>query len=223
MLAAGPVIQSTQGNSKAGLGNYPVHLPSTFWLTLTAWFSQVNCEEPMLREFKSATRMKWASVEIRIFVGKEKMRYLLRKRNVLTSYCPDKNISIEHAFILLCDKNDLLQARMLFPSITIRAFRRRTDWPVVCQIKPQNDKISFQKKRRASDPIFTSPLRLEELQDTPQNHTCGESRVPVWRSSLGTTWKTSLKFSKNSNSEQTWSLNLFTALNRNCIWLLNSI
>lgn len=205
MLPAGSLIQSTQGNSKAGSGNYPVHLPSTFWLTLPAWCSQVNCKEPTLRDFKRATRTKWASVEIRNFVGKQKMRYLLRKRNVFTLYCPDKNISIEHAFILLCDKNGLLQARMLFPSINIRAFRRRTDWPVIGPIKPQNDTVSFLKKiknsKNASDPIFPSPLRLEELQDTPQNHTRGESRVPMWQSSLGTTQKTFLKFSKSSNSE----------------------
>lgn len=90
-------------------------------------------------------------------------------------------------------------------------------------VKPNPKMISFLKKRHASHPTFPSPLRPEELQDTPQNCTHGESRVPVWQSSLGITWKIFLRFSKNSNSEWTWDLNLLTALNSNWIWLLNSI
>lgn len=61
---------------------------------------------------------------------------------------------MEHGFILLCDKNGQPQARMLFPSIIIRL--QKKDWLTSdLQTIPQNNTISFLKKRHASDP--TSP------------------------------------------------------------------
>lgn len=80
-------------------------------------------------------------------------------------------------------------------------------------VKPNPKTIrGFLKKKHASDPIFPSPLRPEELQDTPQDCRRGESRVPVRQSLVGTTWKIFLKFSKISNSEWTWNLYIYSLL-----------
>lgn len=110
---------------------------------------------------------------------------------------------------------------MLFPNIIIRAFRRRTDWSVICQTKSQNDKFSKEKT------CFTPYLSFTTQTRRTPRHT---SELYTWRKQgpcvtelIRHHMENIPQVLKEQQLRMDLGLKSINCSERNWIWLLNSI